>query len=270
MALTPPLSELTASANHLTVRWHDPGIVEVILSNPARRNAMSSQMTASWQAAMAHLADLPGLRAVLVRGQGAAFCAGGDLGWLAEGGASSVPDLTARMDAFYAAWLSVVDVPVPTVAYVEGPAIGAGAAVALACDIRWVGHEARFAVPFTRLGLHAGMGTSFLLTQAVGPAMARDLLLTGRSLNADEMLACGAATRRVPEQQVVADMAGIAGNAPVAVRLTKRGLTPAPPATLAEALRWEGVAQPVTMTTEDVQEGLRAARERRDPVFHGR
>lgn len=270
MAPTPPLSDLTTARNHLEVRWHEPGIAEVVLSNPAQRNAMSAQMTAAWQSVMAELAGMPGLRAVLVRGQGAAFCAGGDLGWLAEGGSFSVPELTARMDAFYAAWLAVVEVPVPTVAYIEGPAIGAGAAVALACDIRWVGPRVRFSVPFTRLGLHAGMGTSFLLAQAVGPAMARDLLLSGRALDADEMLACGAATRQVAAEQVIEQMLPIAGNAPVAVRLTKRGLAPAPPGSLAEALRWEGVAQPVTMTTEDVQEGLRAAVERRDPVFRGR
>jgi enoyl-CoA hydratase len=164
----------------------------------------------------------------------------------------------------------VTQLPVPTVAHIEGAAIGAGAAVALACDIRWVGQRARFSVPFTRLGLHAGMGTTYLLTQAVGPAMARDLLLTSRSLDAPAMLACGLATREVGADDVLAQVRAIAGNAPIAVRLTKRGLSPAPPANLAEALRWEGVVQPVTMTTADVQEGLRAARERREPVFEGR
>jgi enoyl-CoA hydratase len=62
------------------------------------------------------------------------------------------------MDHFYGQWLSITRLQVPTVAFIEGPAIGAGAAVALACDIRWVGNTARFSVPFTRLGLHAGMG----------------------------------------------------------------------------------------------------------------
>ena len=166
--------------------------------------------------------------------------------------------------------MTIRRVQVPTVAFIEGPAIGAGAAVALACDIRWVGNTARFSVPFTRLGLHAGMGTTFLLTQAVGPAMARDLLLTSRSLDAEGMLAAGVATRQVRADEVLAEVAAIAANAPLAMRLTKRALSPAPPAGLAEALRWEGVVQPVTMTTADVQEGLRAARERRDPVFEGR
>lgn len=270
MTLAPPLSELTASENHLIVRWHEPGIAEVVLSNPARRNAMSGPMTAAWSATMAHLRELPELRAVLVRGEGSAFCAGGDLGWLAEGGSQTVAELTERMDAFYAAWLSVTALPVPTIAFVEGPAIGAGAAVALACDMRWVGQTARFSVPFTRLGLHAGMGTTFLLPQAVGPAMARDLLLSSRSLDAEQMLACGAATMQVAADEVLAHATQVAANAPLATRLTKRGLAPHAPASLAEALRWEGLAQPVTMTTADVQEGLQAAAQRRMPVFQGR
>lgn len=270
MTLAPPLPDLSATRDHLYVRWHDTGIAEVVLANPAQRNAMSGPMTAAWESAMAALREVEDLRAVLVRGEGPAFCAGGDLGWLAEGGSESVDTLSRRMDAFYGAWLSITELSVPTVAFIEGPAIGAGAAVALACDIRWVGQRARFSVPFTRLGLHAGMGTTFLLTEAVGPAMARDLLLTSRSLDADGMLAAGVATRQVPAEDVLAEVAVIAGNAPVAMRLTKRGLTPAPPASLAEALRWEGVVQPVTMTTADVQEGLRAAMERRDPQFEGR
>lgn len=270
MTLTPPLSELTASEDHLIVRWHEPGIAEVILSNPDQRNAMSDPMTRVWSLTMGRLRTLPGLRAVLVRGEGKAFCAGGDLAWLAANGADQVAQLTRRMDDFYAAWLSVAELPVPTVAFIEGAAVGAGAALALACDIRWVGARARFSVPFTRLGLHAGMGTTYLLPRAVGPAMARDLLLTSRSLDADQMLACGAATRQVAADELLETMRDLAANAPIAVRLTKRGLQPSPPDSLAEALRFEGLAQPITMTTADVQEGLAAARERRPPVFEDR
>ncbi len=269
MELAPPLSTLSPSDNHLFVRWHEPGIAEVVLAYPERRNAMSGPMTRAWRSTMDALGSIDELRAVLVRGEGAAFCAGGDLSWLADSGTSTVPELSARMHEFYADWLSIVDLPVPTIAFIEGPAIGAGAAVALACDLRWVGPQARFSVPFTRLGLHAGMGTTFLLPEAVGPAMARDLLLTGRSLDAGQMLACGLATQQLQADAVLAQAAQVAGNAPVAVRLTKRGLFPRPPQTLAEALRWEGVVQPVTMTTEDAQEGLRAAQERRPPNFTG-
>ena len=269
MTLTPPLATLTAEQHHLVVRWHEPGIAEVILSNPSQRNAMSGVMTQAWRMTMTELERLPELRVVVVRGEGSAFCAGGDLGWLAEGGSASVAELTSRMDGFYADWLSITELRVPTVAYLNGPAIGAGAAVALACDIRWAGPRARFGVPFTRLGLHAGMGTTFLLPQAVGPAMARDLLLTSRTLDTRAMLACGLATAEIEDTALLDQVRRIAGNAPLALGLTKRGLVPSPPVSLAEALRWEGVVQPVTMTTADVQEGLAAARERREPHFRG-
>lgn len=268
MTLTPALATLTSEENHLQVRWHDPGIAEVILSNEQQRNAMSGPMTQAWELAMGELAGLASLRVVVVRGGGSAFCAGGDLSWIGGHGAATVPEISARMDAFYRAWLRVRDVPVPTVAYINGPAVGAGAAVALACDIRWVGPRARFSVPFTRLGLHPGMGTTFLLPEVVGDAKARDLLLTGRTLDAAAMLAWGLATDEVADDGVLDRVAQIAANAPLASRLTKRGLGAAQ--TLDEGLRWEGVVQPLTMTTRDVQEGLAAARERRAPVFEGR
>lgn len=270
MTLIPALATLNESQNHLFVRWHEPGIAEVVLANPEQRNAMSEPMTRAWEQVMGALPEIAELRAVLIRGQGSAFCAGGDLGWIAGDGTATVPQLSERMDLFYAAWLRVAQVPVPTVAYMNGPAVGAGAAVALACDIRWAGPGAKFSVPFTRLGLHPGMGTTYLLTQAVGAAMAKDLLLTSRTIDAAQMLACGAATEEVAEPEVLDRVRRIAGNAPIAARLTKRGLSPRPPQTLAEALRYEGLAQPVTMASEDVQEGLAAARQRRQPVFRNR
>ena len=112
------------------------------------------------------------------------------------------------------------------------------------------------------------MGTTFRSHRRSVPT-ARDLLLTSRSLDAEGMLAAGVATGRCADE-VLAEVAAIAGNAPLAMRPTKRALSRHRRPGLAEALRWEGVVQPVTMTTADVQEGLRAARERRDPVFEGR
>ena len=268
MTLTPALATLNSSTNHLTVNWHEPGLAEVILSNPEQRNAMSEPMTAAWEVAMSELGRLPQLRAVLVRGAGKAFCAGGDLGWIGQGGAQTVPELSARMDRFYRAWLSITSLQVPTVAYLNGPAVGAGAAVALACDIRWAGPGARFSVPFTRLGLHAGMGTTFLLPDVVGPALARDLLLTGRTIDAIEMVETRVVTAVVEPERVLERVQQMAANAPIAMRMTKRGLGHAH--TLDEALRWEGVVQPVTMATDDLQEGIAAAQQRRAPHFEGR
>jgi enoyl-CoA hydratase len=175
---------------------------------------------------------------------------------------------------FYRSWLTIRELEVPTIAAINGPAVGAGAAVALACAIRYASASARFSVPFTRLGLHPGMATTYLLPEVVGVAAARDLLLTGRTADAPEMLALGLASRVLPDQgfldAVLATAHEVAATAPVAARLTTVALAGGGHAGFDAALQWEAVAQPVTLATQDLQEGLTAARERRAPRFTGR
>ena len=144
---------------------------------PERRNAMSGPMTASWVALMTALREDPELAAVVVTGTGPAFNAGGDLSWILGDRDATAPQLRRRMLAFYRDWLTVRDLEVPTIAAVNGRAIGAGFAVALACDIRYVATTARMGVPFTSLGLHPGMATTWSLPEVAGVAVARDLLL---------------------------------------------------------------------------------------------
>jgi enoyl-CoA hydratase len=129
-------------------------------------------------------------------------------------------------------------------------------------------------VPFTSLGLHPGMATTFLLRQAAGDTLARDMLLTGRALTGAEAAAAGLVSRAVPSEEVLGEAVGaarrIAEAAPVATALTKAALGPGGPQSIDQALAWEGLAQPVTMATQDADEGLAAARERRSPRFRGR
>ena len=178
------------------------------------------------------------------------------------------------MATFYRAWMRIADVPVPTVAAVNGPAIGAGLALALACDLRVVADDAVLAAPFTRLGMHPGMLTTWSLTQVAGLAAARDLLLTGRSVTGAEALAMGLASRCVPSDQVLAEALSaaetIAAAAPTATRLTKQALAGDGPGSREQALQWEALAQAVTLASQDLQEGLTAQRERRGPRFTGR
>ena len=162
---------------------------------PERRNAMSGPMTASWVRLMTALRGDPDLAAVVVTGNGRAFNAGGDLSWIVSEPDASVPELRQRMLAFYRDWLSIRALEVPTIAAVNGAAIGAGLAVALACDIRYVATTARMGVPFTSLGLHPGMATTWSLPQVAGLAVARDLLLTGRIVDGQEAVALGLASR---------------------------------------------------------------------------
>lgn len=268
-----PWDDLT----HVTVE-HRPGdldgVVLVTLDLPERRNAMTEEMTDSWGRVMRALRVEPDVRVVVVTGSGQAFCAGGDFSWLGGAPETDVASLRRRMTAFYETWLSVRALPMPVVAAINGAAIGAGLSVALACDIRVAADDARLAVPFTSLGLHPGMATTYLLRQAVGDTMTRDMLLTGRALSGPEAVASGLVSRLVPRGEVLdealAAAARVAQAAPVATALTKAALGSGGPRTIEQALTWEGLAQPVTLAMEDLHEGLAAARERRVPSFRGR
>jgi enoyl-CoA hydratase len=234
---------------------------------------MSEEMTQGWRRVMRALREDPSVRAVVVTGRGRAFCAGGDFSWLGATPDARVAALRSRMLEFYRAWLTVADLPVPTIAAINGSAIGAGLTMALACDIRVAATDARLAVPFTSLGLHPGMATTWLLRRAAGDTMARDMLLTGRALSGADAAACGLVSRSVPREDVLsaalAIAAAVSTTAPVAAELTKAALAPGGPSSFEAALSWEGLAQPVTLATADVQEGLAAAREKRPPRFRG-
>jgi enoyl-CoA hydratase/carnithine racemase len=262
------------SPEHLCVERPADGVALLSLDNPDQRNAMSEQMTASWVAAVEALKTDSSVRVVVVTGQGSAFCSGGDTSWIVGEPDAGVDQLRTRMIAFYRAWLSVRSLEVPTIAAVNGAAIGAGLCLALACDIRYAAASASLGAPFVRLGMHPGMAATWLLRDAIGPAAARDLLLTGRTVDADEALRLGLVSRVVDDasfrDEVLATAAGIAATAPIASRLTKLALADGGHSTYEAALQWEALAQPVTLATEDLHEGIRAAREKRAPDFRGR
>lgn len=250
------------------------GVVLLRLDVPERRNAMTAELTAAWAAALPPLAADPSVRCVVVTGEGPAFCAGGDLAWLAESGTMSPEQLRARMLPFYRTWLALRDFEVPTVAVLNGAAVGAGLALALACDLRYADPSALLSMPFTTLGIHPGMASTWLLPEVAGLAVARELLLTGRVLSGEEAVGAGLVNRTFPAEslraQALAVATTVATRAPIATRLTKLALASGGPASFEAALAWESVAQPLTMATADLQEGVQAARERRPPRFSGR
>jgi enoyl-CoA hydratase/carnithine racemase len=257
----------------LRVERSADGVVVLTLHLPERRNAMTEALTAAWGTTVADLSTDDSVRAVLVTGAGPAFCAGGDLGWLGVGSGLTVDELRSRMLPFYRTWLSIRDLDVPTIAAINGPAVGAGLALALACDLRYASPEATLSVPFTTLGISAGMATTWLLPQVAGLPVARELLLTGRAVRGEEAVGLGLVNRVFPGDgllpETLAVARSIAANAPVATRLTTIALRDGH-RSMADALRWEALAQPVTMATEDLAEGLAAQRERRAPRFTGR
>ena len=262
------------TATQLRVERPSEGVVLLTLANPDQRNAMSAPMTEAWSAAIADLASDPDVRAVVVTGEGSAFCSGGDPRWIAGEPDAPVHRLRDRMLGFYRAWLSIRELEVPTIAAINGPAVGAGLCLALACDIRYAAASARMSVPFVQLGMHAGMAATYTLPNVVGEAHARELLLTGRMVGAEEAFRIGLVSSVTPDETfldtVLETAAGVAATAPIASRLTKVALRDGGHADFASAIEWEALAQPVTLATEDLQEGVRASLERRRPQFRGR
>jgi enoyl-CoA hydratase len=258
---------------HLRLDRTDDGVAVLTLDNPAQRNAMSDEMTASWVAAIDELAGDRSVRAVVVTGEGTAFCSGGNTSWIASEPDASVDYLRTRMIAFYRAWLSIRRLEVPTIAAVNGHAIGAGLCLALACDLRYAAAPAKLGVPFVKLGMHAGMAATYLLPDVVGPAHARDLLLTGRVVDADEALRLGLVSRVIPAEGFLDEVLGtareIAATAPIPSRLTTVALRDGGHRDLESAVQWEALAQPITLATADLQEGIRASQEKRAPRFTG-
>lgn len=267
------MHEATADLTHLRLERPSDGVVVLTLDNPDQRNAMSDQMTESWVAAIDQIATDRSVRAVVVTGEGSAFCSGGNTGWIASEPAASVDYLRTRMVGFYRAWLSIRRLEVPTIAAINGPAIGAGLCLALACDIRYAASGAKLGAPFVKLGMHSGMAGTYLLPNVVGEAHARDLLLTGRIVDADEALRLGLVSRVIERDvfrvQILETAAAIAATAPIASRLTKLALADGGHQNFESCVQWEALAQPITLATADLQEGIRARHEKRAPNFTG-
>lgn len=249
-------------------------IATLTLNRPDKLNALTHEMGDQVVEAVSTLNARPDVRALVVRGAGRAFSAGGDLDWLLENARRSPAENRAGMEAFYQKFLSLRELHVPAIAMVHGRATGAGFCFALGCDLRVASHDAVFSANFVRVGLNPGMGGSYALTQMLGPAMARELILTGREVFADEALALGLVSRMVTpealEETTYALAQQVADNAPLAVRHAKAALRLAETHPLDTVLAREAEGQAACFASSDLVEGVEAARARRRPAFLGR
>ncbi|GAB2827044.1 enoyl-CoA hydratase-related protein [Actinocorallia aurea] len=250
-----------------------PGIRVVTLNRPGVRNAMTEEMTRAWDAALDEVEADRETRVLVVTGDGSSFCSGADLSWLDQGSAEDVTidRLRGRMLPFYRSWLRPRSLAFPVLAAVNGPAVGAGVCLALACDLRYASANARFSTPFVYRGTHGGMASTWLLPEAIGVTRARDMLYTGREIDPGLAKDWGLVTDVSDDalKQALEVAGRIAEAGPIALRLTKTGLEQSA-AGLEASLQWEALAQPVTMTTKDLHEGIAAFREHRAPRFTGR
>ena len=189
------------------IRWEiDGGVAVVTLTAPQRRNAFDLAMCDEMVRAFDSIEANESVGAVIVTGEGSAFCAGADLGHLETTGRDGLV-------AVYEGFLRVARCPLPTVAAVNGPAVGAGLNLALACDVRVAGESARFDPRFLNLGIHPGGGHTWMLRRLVGPQTASAMVLFGQVIEGPEAERLGLAWRSVADDELMATATDLAQRA---------------------------------------------------------
>jgi len=251
------------------------GVATLTLNRPDRLNALSAPILEGLLEALPRLARDPAVGAIVLTGAGRAFCAGGDVKRMAEeqverGFEEAVTQLRGKMEVSRL----LHEIPKPTIAMVNGPAAGAGMAMALACDLRFAGQSARFVTAFANVGFSGDFGGSYFLSKLVGTGKARELYYTAEPIDAAQALALGLVNRVVPDgtlAEVTMEFAARLARGPrIALGLMKQNFNAAESGTLAELLDLEARGQIATGRTNDHKEAARAFVEKRAPVFAGR
>ena len=246
------------------------GVGRLTLHRPERRNALGRGLIAALEAQLATWATDSGVRVVVVQGAGGHFCSGADL---TERIGMTGPERYAHNRSLSRTFQALARMTVPTIAAIDGYCLGGGAELALACDLRVASDRAVLGFPETRIGVFPAAGGTQRLPAVVGPAVAKDLIFTGRRVDATEALGLGLVNRVVAleemEGAVAALAASIAANAPVALRLAKRALEVATTGSLLAGLEYESAAVRVAFESSDYAEGLAAFADRRPPDFTG-
>lgn len=245
----------------------------ITIDNPERKNAIPYD---GWSVLTNALVEFQAsnARVLVVTGANGEFCSGADLDM--SGGASmlSVPDRHRRMKLVGAAATALHRTTKPTIAAVDGVAVGAGLNLALGCDVVIASDRARFSEIFVRRGLTLDFGGSWLLPRIVGLQRAKELALSGRIVGAEEALEIGLVLEVVVPEQLAERAAGMAqsflAGAPMAQTLAKQALDAAFESSFADSVAWEGQSQTIAFGTEDMVEGVAAFLQRREPEWKGR
>ena len=253
----------------LVIAERDAPIAVVLLNRPQQLNALSDELMDELVSALRELDRDEAVRCIVLGGNERAFAAGADIGELAR---------SSAIELFFARrverWDAIRNLWTPLVAAVSGFCLGGGCELAMSCDLIVASETARFGQPETSLGIIPGAGGTQRLTRAVGKALAMDVILSGRTLTADEALAAGLVARVVAKEawldeakRVARD---IAAKGPVATRLAKEAVDRAYEGTLHLGLEYERRALYLAFASEDAREGLTAFTEKRKPDFRGR
>ena len=248
-------------------------IIVCTIDNPASAyNSVDATLHREFAVLFRTLRDEPDARAVVLTGSKKAFCAGGDFAWFDE-----LHDIASlehlRRDAKAIIW-DLLDIEIPVVAALNGPAVGLGASIALLCDAIFMGSDATIADPHVRVGIVAGDGGTTIWPLVLGPMLAKRYLLTGDPVGADEALRLGLVSHVSPPDSVLTDALAFAGRladgAPLALRATKAAVNKLVKDALNVSFDTATNAELITLLSADHLEALAARTDRRTPIFRGR
>ena len=249
----------------------DDALLHVTIDRPPV-NAVDGTLHAELTRLFARLRHETEARAILLTGAGRAFSAGGDFHWFPQlRGAEALDRL--RHDSKQLIW-DLLDIEIPIVAALNGPAIGVGATIALFCDVIFMAESATIGDPHVRMGLVAGDGASAIWPLAVGPARAKEYLLTGDTLSAAEAARIGLVNHVVPDTELLERASAfarrLADGAPLALRATKVAVNDLVKGALRSTFDTACALEMLTFQSQDHEEAVAAFKEKRPPTFHGR
>jgi enoyl-CoA hydratase/carnithine racemase len=258
-----------------TIRYsaHD-GLATIEMARPEKLNAMNAQMFVELGQAAERAASEPGIRVVLVKGQGRAFCSGIDVSLLGQLSGTRGARFRSFVLSAQRPFLLLAQMGKPTMAAVRGHALGAGFQLALACDLRIASDDAEFAMLEVRFGLVPDLSGTHRLVRLVGPARAKEIAWTGTTLDATAAERLGVVNRVVPadmlDKEAEAFAREVAASPPIPVSLTKTAINRAEETPLETALERDAQAQAACVESEDHREAVAAYLEKRPPRFTGR
>jgi 2-(1,2-epoxy-1,2-dihydrophenyl)acetyl-CoA isomerase len=254
----------------------DDAVATIRLNNPARLNALSPVMTPELLQELTTCAEDPGVRAIVLTGEGRGFSAGADLSALQEPYLKGErPKLSLFLREGYNKLIPLLaETPKPVVAAINGVVAGAGVSLALACDLRIASEDATFSMAFVRIGLIPDAGSCYLLPRTVGMAKALELALLSDRVDAAAAKDLGLVHHVVPAERLTPEAQALAmrlADLPTtAIALTKRAFNAASRLTLAETMDLEAELQDEAGATDDHLEGVLAFLQKRAPAFTGR
>ena len=262
--------------NDLVLTQQHETFFEIVLNRPEKRNAINSDLYAAFDAAVAEAGRAPGMRAVLIRGEGKAFSSGIDVSDFLLLSQKYGPNWQQRgrqiTDEFQRVLTRLERLELPTIALLHGHCLGLAMELALACDIRIAAKGTKLGLPETRLGLIPDVGGTTRLVRLAGPARAKELIFTGRLIDASQAEQWGIVNSVVPGEQLIAKGQELANEislaAPLAVGMAKRVIDGL--ADIDRGLMLEGWAQSQLFSTEDFMEGAQSFLMRRKPDFKGK